>query len=325
MSAGAVAGISVASTVAFIAICILFFLWWRHKRAVKVGSKPVKDSEGKHKIEPFTPTSANTTAMFGISSPSGTMAGDGSHNGTGGRRHYIIEQGPIGGEAGQSSGLLSNMSPESTPQTATMNMAHRRKAEEAGFLIAGAGAAAGAGALRTTNGEARPMSGQTLATTTDFIQHLPGGSIAGSSSGDTRRESEPAVGSSDGLLSRHVSTVTASAGYPQQQGAVPSVPSVDQRHVSLAPTSMLSPTTPATQIHYHIHLPPGQSAEQAGMSFPPGSIVHQYHPTINEQDDDEPAPEYTERERPRSQLIAPDATGTTSTSGHRSLPHPPPS
>ncbi|PVG01820.1 acid protease [Serendipita vermifera] len=317
MSAGAVAGISVASTVAFIAILILIFLWWRHKRAVKVGSKPVKDIDGKHRIEPFTPTSANTTAMFGMNSPSGTVAGDGSHNGTGGRRNYIIEQGPIGGEAGQSTGLLSSMSPESTPQTATTNMAHRRKAEEAGFLVTGA---AGAGVLRATNGSARPTSGQTHGTTTDFIQHLPGGSVAGSSSaGDTRRDSEPAIGSSEGLLSRHVSTATVPAGHHQQQ---PSTSTVDQRHVSLAPTALLSPTTPGTQIHYHIHLPPGQTAETAGMNFPPGSIVHQYHPTIDEQDDDEPAPEYTERERPRSVALR-SATNNATTNDPRSLPQPP--
>lgn len=269
LSSGAVAGISIGATLGFVALLAILFFWWRHKRAVRINNgEPIKEKKGQHKIDPFTPTSSSTP-MFNVSTANGGQG-----------RPYIIEQGPIGGEVGTGTGLLSSMSPESSPQTTTMSSTHRRKAEEAGLLAAGAGAAAAGGGVMQVTNHRRPPSSQTNTTSTDFVQHLP------------PQPPTPATPATPEALSQNVSpSPGAQAAQFPPEGLVRHISSGTgfnpRASASTAAGHVLSPTSPQ-QIHYHIHLPPGAAAAAAANNFPPGSIIHEYT-------NDEPAPEYSER------------------------------
>jgi len=254
LSSGAVAGISVGATLGGVALLAILFLWWRHKRAVRVGGVRIKEQNGPNNIDPFTPTANLATTR--------TEA-----------RPYILEQGPIGGDVGQTTGLLTSMTPESSPQTTTMSSTQRRKAEEAGLLAAG-----GAGGLRLAN-EARVHGSQTSTTSTEFIQNLPPQPITPATPATPETLSQQQQQQQQPLLNpetvvRHISS--GSAFNPRAS-------------TSTGPGHLLSPTSP--QIHYHIHLPPGAPATAAATNtFPPGSIIHTY-----ENEHDEPAPEYSEQ------------------------------
>ncbi len=261
MSAGQVAGISVGVTIAVFLLLLIAFLWWRHKRAVRVmATKPLKEGKGQHKIQPYTPTSSSTP-MFNLSPPPANGA-------------YVIEQGPIGGEVGPSTTLLSSVTPEASP---TMSPSHRRKAEEAGY----ASTASGSIGSRMQADSRRPPSTGTHTSGSEFIQGLP-----------------PLPATPNTPEAPHVarfSTVPSSpggaAGGPGVRPAtLPAAPAgSDQgRHTS----TMLSPTSP--QIHYHIHVTPETVASGGFLpgNLPAGSVIHEYP-------HDEPAPEYTERRASR--------------------------
>jgi hypothetical protein len=258
---------------------IILFLWWRHKRAVRVTSTtPVKEGKGQHKIQPFTPTSSSAP-MFNAN----TRASHGP---------YVIEQGPIGGDVGQNTALLSGTTPEASPSTATMPQSHRTKAEEAGFLVQN-----GRGSIASRG---RPGSSQTATTSTDFVQNL------------TPIPTAPA--------SRHVSAVPSSLGDPTGAGGtapplppLPPVPTTNPdsrlgRHVS-TDTRILSPLSP--QIHYHIHVTPDAAAAGGFLpgGIPPGSIIHEYN-------NDEPAPEYSERQGSRASSVSDRASPPTTATEH---------
>jgi hypothetical protein len=259
LSSGAVAGISIGATLGGVALLAILFLWWRHKRAVRVDGVKIKDETGPHKIDPFTPTSS--THMFNRAA----AGGEG--------RPYVIEQGPIGGEVGQTTGLLNSITPESSPRTTTMSSSHRRKAEEAGLLAAGGAAAGGAAALRVAN-DGRPQSSHTSTTSTEFIQNLPPQPITPGTPATPDAFTQQQQQQNPEAIVRQISS--GSAFSPRAS-------------TSTGLGNVLSPTSP--QIHYHIHLPPGAAATAAAANtFPPGSIIHAY-----ENEHDEPAPEYSER------------------------------
>lgn len=260
LSSGAVAGISIGATLGAVVLLAILFLWWRHKRAVRVGVVQIKDENGPHKIDPFTPASSSTP-MFNLS----TAGAEG--------RPYILEQGPIGGEVGQATGLLTSITPESSPQTTTMSSAHRRKAEEAGLLAAGAAAAGGAVGLRVANDD-RPRS-QPSTTSTELIQNLPPQPITPGTPASLEAFTQQQQQQQNVNPEAVVRQISSSSAFSPR--------------ASTSTGPVLSPTSP--QIHYHIHLPPGAAtAAAAANNFPPGSIIHEYG---NEHD--EPAPEYSER------------------------------
>ena len=276
MSNGAVAGISVGVTIAFFLLLLLFWLWWRYRRAVRASG--VTEGKGKHKIEPYTPTSSSAPMM--------NLSPNSSH------RPYIIEQGPIGGDVGMTAALLGNTSPEATPNSSAMTPSHRRKTEEAGFLVTNGG---GRGSVSS---RARPSSSQTTTTSTDFMQNLP--------------PLQMASGAPD---PRHLSAMPSSPGGAMGGGTVIQAPPTPTnpdpplaRHFS-TDTRILSPMSP--QIHYHIHVSPGATAPSfLPGTLPPGAIIHEYN-------EEEPAPEYSERPRSRSSSVsesvtspAPTTTGT---------------
>ncbi|CCA73636.1 hypothetical protein PIIN_07589 [Serendipita indica DSM 11827] len=310
MSAGAVAGISVGATLAVVAALVIAFLWWRRKKRMHKVSRESKD--GQKLIEPYEPIPTATTPGFTINTSSA--------NTTRRSNNYFIEQGPIGGDADahHQGALLAGISPEGTPHTA--NSSHRRKAEEAGYAMQNL-------SLRSPR---RASSLRTHTTTTDFVQHLPppttpGGTSSTGPSSDTRPfsmdghtshyPSSPQP-SSDAVISRHGSSIDASAAAAAAAAGgtgirhFSSSSTVDPRHQS-AMTGLLSPTStsPQHQIHYHIHLPPGATPP----TLPPGSIVHEYA-------NDEPAPEYTERPESAHSLVPTTTpavtTPHTATSGH---------
>jgi hypothetical protein len=289
LSTGAVAGISVGATIAFFLLLIILFLWWRHKRAVRITTtRPVNEAGGRHKIEPYTPTSSSTP-MFNLNSSAPNHG------------PYVIEQGPIGGDVGQTTALLSATTPDASPSTATIPPSHRRKAEEAGFLVSN-----GRGSIASRG---RPSSSQTATTSTDYMQNIPSLLAAPASS-----EGPPisALPSSPG-------GATGGGGQtapPQPPSATLSATNPDPslgRHFS-TDTRTLSPLSP--QIHYHIHVTPDAAA--GGFlpgNLPPGAIIHEYN-------EDEPAPEYSERPgshhssgsepEPERMLPVPPTTTTTS-------------
>lgn len=205
---------------------------------------------------------------------------------------YVIEQGPIGGDVGQNTALLSGTTPEASPSTATMPQSHRTKAEEAGFLVQN-----GRGSIASRG---RPGSSQTATTSTDFVQNL------------TPIPTAPA--------SRHVSAVPSSLGDPTGAGGtapplppLPPVPTTNPdsrlgRHVS-TDTRILSPLSP--QIHYHIHVTPDAAAAGGFLpgGIPPGSIIHEYN-------NDEPAPEYSERQGSRASSVSDRASPPTTATEH---------
>lgn len=269
MSAGAVAGISVGVTIAVFLLLLLAFLWWRHKRAVRVmETKPIKEGKGQHKIQPWTPTSSGAP-MFNLSSAPTNGA-------------YVIEHGPIGGEVGPSTTLLSSMTPEASPSTATMSQSHRRKAEEAGYITTSAGTGTGSGSLSSRVQESRrPPSSGTHTSGSEFIQGLP--PLPGS----------PHTPEAQGLHPGRFSTVPSSPGGAVggpgvRPATMPPPPAGADTQSSRHVSTMLSPTSP--QIHYHIHVTPEAAAARGFLtsSMPPNSVIHEYSP-------DEPAPEYTER------------------------------
>jgi hypothetical protein len=184
-------------------------------------------------------------------------------------RPYILEQGPIGGDVGQTTGLLTSVTPESSPQTTTMSSSQRRKAEEAGILATGS-----AGGLRLAN-EGRLQGSQSSTTSTEFIQNLPPQPMTPGTPATPEilsQQQQPLLNPE--TVVRHISS--GSAFNPRAS-------------TSTGPANLLSPTSP--QIHYHIHLPPGAPAAAAATNtFPPGSIIHTY-----ENGHDEPAPEYSEQ------------------------------
>jgi hypothetical protein len=254
LSNGAVAGISVGATIAFFLLLLILFLWWRHKRAVRVTNTTPVDGGGPHKIEPYTPTSSSTP-MFNLNSAP-------NHHGP-----YVIEQGPIGGDVGQTTALLSATTPDASPSTATMPPSHRRKAEEAGFLVNN-----GRGSIASRG---RPSSSQTATTSTDYMQNIP--SLLGAPSSPDGRQTGALPSSPGGA---------AGGGQTAQPQPTPTNPDPSLgRHLS-TDTRALSPLSP--QIHYHIHVTPDAAA--GGFlpgNIPSGAIIHEYN--------DEPAPEYSER------------------------------
>ncbi|KIM31969.1 hypothetical protein M408DRAFT_241552 [Serendipita vermifera MAFF 305830] len=266
LNVATVVGISVGVTIAVILLLILAFLWWRHRRTVRVmESKPIKEGKGQHKIEPYSPTSGTQLYNMGNSQSNGP---------------YVIEHGPIGGEIGPSTTLLSSMTPEASPSAATMSHSHRRKAEEAGYISSTAGT--GSISSRGARESRRPPSSGTHASGSEFIQGLP------------PLPASPNTPEATGLHPGRFSTVPSSPGgavggpgvRPATMPAAPT-PGTDSshgRHVS----QMLSPQSP--QIHYHIHVTPEAAAAGGFLpsTIPPGSVIHEYP-------NDEPAPEYTER------------------------------
>ncbi|KAG8832744.1 hypothetical protein FRC17_000754 [Serendipita sp. 399] len=378
MSAGAVAGISVGATVAFFLVVLIAFLWWRHRRAVRVMPYSGKEKDpSKSAIEPYTPLSATSPGFkTGVDSPGFSATSHGgflpgspgftvttatSGNGhaaaanrTGNNnRGYVIEQGPIGGDV--SASVPSSVTPESSPRSTMMPPAHRRKAEEAGLLAPGAYSAvrrAGGG------GGERPQSqggSSNVTQSTDYLGNLLGPTSPGGGTTAIMNQPGGALPSTPGSQVYHPTEAipqtqqqlqqqtqqTQQLQQQQQQQTQSQTQSLQPRHTSSAEpllvrnpsmsvidatalaasaasseggnhtrhhstmtTNVASPMSP--QIHYHIHLTPGTTAT----NFPPGSIIHEYN-------EDEPAPEYSER--PRSMMVL--ASGDDGDEGATNVMH----
>ncbi|KAG8750176.1 hypothetical protein FRC14_000755 [Serendipita sp. 396] len=354
MSAGAVAGISVGATVGFFLCLLLFYLWWRAKRAVRVINYTEKDGGSKSGIEPYTPLTATspafkpmgspglysaTTPGFSATSPGFTLSPSGNgHSSEQDRHQYVIEQGPIGGDVvGVAASVPSSVTPESSPRSTMLPPAHRRKAEEAGLLAPTSFTAA---ALAARRGNRPPSQGESVSnvTSTDYLHNLvsPGG-----------------VTTSTGLMGQGGGALPSTPGSQiyHPGDAIPQTQSTQQHvtHQSSAEPLLVRNGTPANASTTVSTPPPTSSATPAPSSMDtrhqstatnlmsptsPHQIHYHIHiapgasatnfplppgSIIHEYSADEPAPEYSER--PGSMSMSMDGVETHTHTHVTTPPH----
>src|SRR6185369_11792263 len=119
LSTGAIIGVSIGSLVGGALLAILFLLFLKQRKSSKAGS-PTKErpKKSKYKVEPWAASpnpASNRPNRPNVASVSSTTP-------------WIIEQGPIGGDAGAGAPLLGNLSPDASP-SALSSASHRKGLE----------------------------------------------------------------------------------------------------------------------------------------------------------------------------------------------------